>query len=63
MLDFRPHILPPTSVQPEVNAGTLESIVGPDGAEDLLIVTETNLLMINIAKLPADGDSDEVRQP
>ena len=48
---------------PEVNTGPLESIVGPDGAEDLLIVTETNLLMINIAKLPADGDSDEVGQP
>ena len=49
-------------ILPEVNAGALESVVGPDGAEDLLIVTQTNLLMINLSKLPADRDSHEVRQ-
>ena len=49
-------------VQPEVNAGTLESIVGPDGAENFLIVTETDLLMIIGSQLPADGHSDQVRQ-
>ena len=47
---------------PEVNASSVESIVGPDGAEYFLIVTETNLLMINVSELPSDGDSDEVRQ-
>ena len=47
---------------PEVNAGTVKSVVGPDGAEDLLIVTQTNLLLITVSKLPADRDSHEVRQ-
>ena len=49
-------------ILPEVNAGALESVVGPDGAEDFLIVTETNLLVVNISELPPDGDSHEVGQ-
>ena len=49
-------------VLPEVNAGSVESIIRPDGAVNLLVVTKSNLLMINFSNLPSDGDSDEVRQ-
>ena len=49
-------------VLPEVNTGSVESIIGPDGAVNLLVVTKSNLLMINFSNLPSDGDSDEVRQ-
>ena len=36
--------------------------MGIDGAEDLLVVTDSNLLMIDVPDLPADRDGDQLRQ-
>ena len=47
---------------PKVNTGPLQGVVGPDGAEDLLVVTESNLLMVDFSYLPPDGHPDQLRE-
>ena len=45
---------------PEINASTVQSVVGPDCGEKLLVVTRPDLFNKAFLKLPSNGDPHQL---